>query len=86
MGSRGTDRRRLWPELQAWSPVTCNLQEATNYVAAMKLVERTGNVRGLGICHNNLANLAGQSKEVREQLRLSPEYHFEQAAAPTVSI
>ena len=86
MGSRGTDCCRIQPRLQAWIPVACNPQEATNYVAALKLVESTGNVRGLGICHNNLANLAGQSKEVREQLRLSPEYHFEQAAAPTVSI
>ena len=45
-----------------------------------------GSTGGLGICHNNLANLAGQSKEVREQLQLSPEHHFEQAAAPTFSI
>lgn len=85
-GSRGTDCCRIQPRLQAWISVACNPQEATNYAAALKLVESTGNVRGLGICHNNLANLAGQSKEVREQLRLSPEYHFEQAAAPTVSI
>tara|TARA_B100000787_G_C16106877_1_gene256243 strand:+ start:152 stop:382 length:231 start_codon:yes stop_codon:yes gene_type:complete len=76
--------------LQDRSPATRNPQEATNYVAALKLVEKTwlatGSTRGLGICHNNLANLAGQSKEVREQLQLSPEHHFEQAAAPTFSI
>lgn len=90
MGSRDTDRRRLRPRLQDRSPATRNPQEATNYVAALKLVEKTwlatGSTRGLGICHNNLANLAGQSKEVREQLQLSPEHHFEQAAAPTFSI
>lgn len=62
----------------------CNLQEAANYVAALKLVEKTGNARGLGICHNNLANLVGQNKEVQEGLQLSPEHHFEQAGCPNL--
>ena len=56
-------------------------KEATNYLAALKLVQSTGNARGVGICHNNLANLAGQDKDVRVGLGLEPQHHFDQAIA-----
>ena len=35
----------------------------------------------MGICHNNLANLAGQDKDVRVGLGLEPQHHFDQAIA-----
>ena len=35
----------------------------------------------MGICHNNLANLAGQDKDVRVTLGLEPQHHFDQAIA-----
>ena len=55
-------------------------KEAANYAEALKLVEKTGNKRGLGICHNNLANIAAQNEKVRAN-GFSPELHFEAAIA-----